>query len=309
MLERGPLPASTLVRASDRQRPVAAVVSGSSRVDSTAFARRLSAALGDRRDSLVRVARSSQEATEAAAEFASVAGVVVAVGGDGTVADIATGIFGSGAALAIVPAGSTNITARSLGIPASVPAAVRLIAGTHRLRPMDIGRSGDRAFLHIAGAGFDAEIFRTADVKLKRRIGWLAYLPAAAAALRLPPSQLSVAIDGMVVEAAAPLVLVANGGSFISPAFRIHHDISVDDGWFDVFVFTATTPAQVAETLSRLGRPSLEDSPYVMRHRARAVRIEAEPRLPVQLDGDVRGSTPVSFSMVHKGIEIVTPPG
>lgn len=243
----------------------------------------------------------------AAMDAARTADTVVAVGGDGTVADVATGIFGSAAALGIVPAGSTNITARSLGIPANPAAALALLGGPHQLRSVDVGRSNGRSFVHIAGAGFDAELFNATSPVWKRRIGWVAYLPAAAVALRLPPSSVRVSTDETTIEARSPLVLIANGGSAIAPEFRIYPGISVDDGWLDVLVFTTSTPAQIAATLGSMGRQQLDRSPHVTWQRARTVKIEATPPLAVELDGDPRGTTPREFILVPAGLVVVTP--
>jgi YegS/Rv2252/BmrU family lipid kinase len=252
------------------------------------------------------VVHSSTDATDAARNGAQWADVVVAVGGDGTVADVATGLFGSPAALGILPAGSTNITARALGIPANAAAAAALIAGPHQRRAIDVGRSGSRSFLHIAGAGFDAELFKGADPRWKRRIGWLAYVPPAVAALRLQPSRVRILADGQPIEASSALVLVANGGSAVTPQFSIYPGIAVDDGWLDLLVFTASTPIEVAATLASAGRQRLGVSPHVIRRQAKHISIEAEPSLGVQLDGDPRGRTPREFHVAPAALQVIT---
>jgi YegS/Rv2252/BmrU family lipid kinase len=233
--------------------------------------------------------------------------MVIAVGGDGTVADVATGIHGSPAALGIVPTGSTNIGARSLGIPANPAAALALFGGSYRLRSIDVGRSDGRSFVHIAGAGFDAELFRAANPVWKRRLGWFAYFPAAVAALRLPPSEVRITTDEALLETRSPLVLIANGGSAIAPDFRIYPGIAVDDGWLDVLVFTPSTPAQIAATLGFASRQRLDRSPHVTYRRARTVTIEAAPPLLVELDGDPRGVTPRQFRVEPLALRVVTP--
>ena len=261
-------------------RRLAAIISGTSRISPEQIVASLTRN-GDDVDLEIRVANSSSEATLAANQAAQTAEVVIAVGGDGTVSDVATGIFGSSAALGIVPAGSTNIAARSLGIPSQPAAALALLGGSHRLRAIDIGRSEDRSFIHIAGAGFDAEIFKGASPVWKRRLGWFAYLPAAVTALRLPPSDVRITADGAVFEARSPLVLIANGASAIAPQFRIYPGITVDDGWLDVLIFTSSTPTQIARTLGFAGTQQLDRSPHVLHRRTRTVGIEAMPPLPV----------------------------
>ena len=287
---------------------VCAIVSGTNRLGVAFVTELLRRGLPARNRLDIAIVGSSNEATDTARRAASNATVVVAVGGDGTVADVATGIFGSQAALGIVPAGSTNITARALGVPRSPTAAIALLAHPHERRTIDIGRSGDRSFLHIAGAGFDAELFKGADPRWKRSFGWLAYLPSAAWALRLPPSRVSIVADGRAIETDSALVLIANGGSAVTPQFRIYPDIAVDDGWLDLLVFTARTPVEIAETLASASRQRLDASPHVMRHRAREIAITASPELSIQLDGDPRGSTPREFHIVPAALQVIAPP-
>jgi len=233
------------------------------------------------------------------------AAAVVAVGGDGTVAEVATGLHGRRIPLAIVPAGSTNITARELGSPTDLRAAAALPFGRHRLATIDVGRCGDRSFLHMAGAGLDSRFFERADPALKRRVGWLAYLPAAAVSLRLPPARFSIVADDQTLAVTSPLVLVANGGSIIAPRLRLHPAISATDGWLDLLVFTATTRAAIARTIGSLSTLRLVRSPYLFAVKARRIVIGADPPLPVQLDGDVVAQTPMTFTLEPAAVRII----
>jgi diacylglycerol kinase (ATP) len=287
-------------------RRIAVIVSGTSRLGPDRVNATLAAGVGRDVEFQIYVTNSSAEATAAANQAAASATVVVAVGGDGTVADVATGIYGSSAALAIVPAGSTNIAARSLGIPADPAAALNLICGSYQLRSIDVGRSDDRSFVHMAGAGLDAALFSATSPNLKRHLGWFAYVPAAVRALRLPPSDIRITADGAILEASSSLVLIANGGSAIAPEYRIYPGIAVDDGWFNVIIFTPSTPAQIAATLGHAGKQQLDRSPHVTHTRAQTVKIDAAPPLPVELDGDPRGTTPRQFSIVPLGLQVVT---
>ena len=243
----------------------------------------------------------AREAADAGADL------VVAVGGDGTVADVATGIRGSGVPLGIVPAGSTNIIARELGIPRRPLAAAALLFGAHRLVTLDVGRCGDRSFLHMAGAGLDSRFFARTNPALKRRVGWLAYVPPAAGALRLPPARFTIRADGKVMEVTSSLVLVANGASIVSPSVRLHPATRADDGWLDVLVFTATGPLPIARTLGRLATLSLARSPFLLRLKARRVELQSDPPLPIELDGDVVARTPATFGIEPAALRVVAP--
>ena len=235
------------------------------------------------------------------------ADIVVAVGGDGTVADVATGLRHGSATLGIVPAGSTNIIARESGIPSKASAAVRLIFGQHRLETIDVGLAGSRSFLHMAGAGLDSRLFAATNPALKRRIGWLAYVPSATRHVLDAPSRFTIGIDDEQIEVVSPLVIVANGGSIITPTLQLYPGLRRDDGWLDVLIFTAAGPLAISRTLGRLATRSLAKSPFVLRRRAKRVLLNADPPLAVQLDGDVVTETPVEFSIAPAALRVIAP--
>ena len=122
-------------------------------------------------------------------QTANTVDLVVAVGGDGTVAEVLTAIGDATAPIAIVPGGSTNVIARSIGAPINPTSVGRLVFGRHEIRTMDAAMCNGRMYLHMAGAGFDSRIFDQTNAALKRRAGWVAYLPGAARSLRMPPAR------------------------------------------------------------------------------------------------------------------------
>lgn len=253
------------------------------------------------------ITRRAGEARELADRHADGARLLVAVGGDGTVADVAGAAVEHGLPLAILPGGSTNIIAGELGIPSDPASGAALIFGPHRLKLLDAGACGDRIFLHMVGAGFDSRFFARSNPALKRKVGWLAYLPAAARTLFDRPVDARVTVDGTEVRAITPMVLVANGRSVIHAALRIADGISKSDGIFDVFIVTATSGPEKARVLGRMITRHLDASPYVIRLRGRDVRIETDPPLPVQFDGDVDGDTPVRLRMLPGALRVVVP--
>ncbi len=235
------------------------------------------------------------------------ADLMVAVGGDGTVAAVASAIDGSGIPLGIVPAGSTNIIARELGIPTNARAAVALIYGEHRRHDLDLGICGDNRFLHMAGAGLDSRLFAATNPGLKRRVGWLAYLPAGARNLFTPPVRFTIQADETTIEVVSPLVLVANGGSVIAPGLTLYPGIRKDDGMLDVLIFTPRGPIQIVRTLGRAATRGLVHSPYVLRIPARRVEITTDPPIPIQLDGDVATMTPAVFEIRPGRLRVLAP--
>ena len=232
---------------------------------------------------------------------------IIAVGGDGTVAEAATGLDDVEVALGIVPAGSTNIVARNLGLPTDPTAAAELIFRRPRTRRIDVGQCNGRRFLHMGGAGFDSRIFATTSKRLKRHLGWVAYLQGASQTIFDAPVRFTVTVDGTAMECESPLVLVANGGSIIHPSISVAPGIRYDDGYLDVIVFTATRPVEIASTLGRFATRSLEKSPFTIHLRGQSIDLAADPPIPVQLDGDIIGDTPAHFTLLPNALEIIVP--
>ena len=238
----------------------------------------------------------------------SEASVVIACGGDGTVSAVVTALGDRDLPVGVVPCGSTNMTARENRIPIDVDAAARLIFGPHALERIDAGTCGERRVLHIAGAGLDSRMFVAAKAAWKRRAGWLAYLPAAVHGLLAPPVVFRIVAERGTVELQSSLVLIANGGGLIRRRLTVFPDIRYDDGFLDVVAFSAMSWAQKARTALRFLTRSLDRSPFVIHLRARCVRLEAEPPIPYELDGEVVGRTPATFGIIPKAVSLIVPP-
>ena len=166
--------------------------------------------------------------------------LVLAVGGDGTINEVAAGILGSRAALGVLPAGSGNGLARTLGIPLDPRRALARLASGVRRR-MDVGRINGQVFLNVAGTGFDATIaaaFHDWGLSGGRR-GILPYVWLAMGEVRrIRPDVRTLQVDTLTVEMPMLLAAFANGrqyggGAIIAPAARI------DDGRIDVVVIEA----------------------------------------------------------------------
>ena len=248
------------------------------------------------------------EATSLAQRAAAVSDIVVAVGGDGTANEVASGILGTPAKLGIVPAGSTNVIARSLGIPLDVEKSAQLLVAPHSERVLDVAMLGERVVLHMAGVGFDALIFRDTPPSLKRIAAWLAYVPTGVRHLGDQPWLFHITIDGLEITTAARMVLIANGASLIDNHFVVGHDIQPDDGLLDVIVVAPPHIAGAAEVASRFAMGQFERSRYVRQFKGKSVHIAAEPSAPVECDGELAGETPALFTIRPRAISIITPP-
>jgi YegS/Rv2252/BmrU family lipid kinase len=252
----------------------------------------------------IRLSPADGSTTSLARSARTDAFAVIAVGGDGTVGAVATALQGTSIPMGIVPVGTTNLIANELGIPSNPASAIELSFNSNHTVLLDMGSNDDLGFLHMAGAGIDSRMFIGANSTLKKRLGWLAYVPAALRTLRYPPANVTVVSDGDTFEAASPLVLVANGRS-IAPGVRLHPEIHSDDGWLDVVLFTSTTLIPMLGTFGNLALRRLVDSPHLVHRRAKRVEISSNPLLPVELDGDIRTTTPVTFTVSPASLSVI----
>jgi diacylglycerol kinase (ATP) len=219
-------------------------------------------------------------AIEAGAEL------IVCVGGDGTVAACAQVLAGTSVPLAIVPAGSANLTARALGIPAGLDAALSTGFGG-RNRRVDLATADGTVFVAMAGIGLDAAVVGATPDAAKRLAGWPAYAGAAAVQVLRRGARFSVRLDGDVtLSRRARSVTVGNSGA-LPGGFPIMPDARLDDGLLDVVILAPTGPLSWLQVGLRVALGSRHDDSHLERHQARQVEIHADAELPRQVDGEV----------------------
>lgn len=161
---------------------------------------------------------------------------IVAVGGDGTVNEVAFGIISHGkGTLGIVPSGTGNDLARLLNIPSDLDKAIDFILNGHT-KNIDIGYVNDSLFLNIASIGFDSEVVKTTN-KVKNKIkSGLAYVIALFITLfRFDSISLELQIDDYYLKEKALLVAVGNG-KYYGGGINILPMADIEDGYFNVLV-------------------------------------------------------------------------
>jgi diacylglycerol kinase family enzyme len=217
------------------------------------------------------------------------AALVVVVGGDGTVRACAQALAGTGVPLAIVPAGSANLTARALGLPGRLVPALD-VAFRGQDRPIDLGSADGSVFAAMAGIGLDAAVIAGARGLAKRVVGWPAYAAAATGQLLRRPVTFTIFIDGgEPLTRLARCVTVGNSGA-LPGGFAIMPDARLDDGRLDVVVLAPSGPLGWVDVGYRVALGSRRDDVQLERFRAGTVEIRAEESatgLPRQVDGEL----------------------
>ena len=224
------------------------------------------------------------------------AAVIVAAGGDGTIAEVAQGLSGSGACLGLLPMGTANVLARELAIPLRPDAAARILAqgDVLHLHPGQarFADGSTRIFVQMLGTGFDAAVVASLDLGMKRRLGRAAYVwqtMRELARYRFPGC--TVTLDG--VPTAASSVIVTKGRLYAGQ-YLLAPDARPDAPGFAVAILhhggtTRTMLAGMALPLDLLPR-----LPGLTLHRAHRVALSGAG-MAVQMDGDPAGALPVEI--------------
>ena len=236
--------------------------------------------------------------------------LVIAAGGDGTINQVINGLGGADVPLGIIPLGTGNVLAHELGIPShNIVKALRVIQ-RRRIRQVDLGTANGTRFLLMAGLGLDAHVIDAVSPKFKDVFGTMAYAPAAIEQLlKYAPSRLHLTFDnGSEYSATAYGVVVANCGSY-AYNFKISPEAVFDDGLLDVMVFE-TTPAKklrlLGQALGAVFQQRITD-PNVTYFKTSKLRIESDPPVKMQLDGDVCGQGGVEIRVLPKALKLVVP--
>ena len=232
--------------------------------------------------------------------------LVVAAGGDGTINEVINGLAGTTTALAPLPLGTMNVWARELRLPLQPRAAAEALL-TWQVRPIDLGRAGERYFLLMAGIGLDAAI--TAGVKSgeKRRLGALAYIfRGFQQAVSVQGARTRLVVDGRTIRGRVLQVVIGNTQLY-GGLVKITHRASIDDGLLDVCVIKGDNGlSALRRAITIVGRRQSQD-PEIQYYRARSVHITSRPSLAVQVDGDPIGATPMSFVIAPGALYALLP--
>jgi diacylglycerol kinase (ATP) len=254
------------------------------------------------------VAKSKQAPKRVRNALDDGADLVVAWGGDGTVQRVAGELAGTGVPLGIVPAGTANLLASSLGIARDIRAAVETALHGEQ-RALDLGVMNGEHFAVMAGIGFDARMIRDTDRSMKDRFGRAAYVFTGAKHLRSEPVKAKIKVDGATwFKGPASCVLCGNVGDLFG-GVTVFEDAVPDDGRLELGVVTATGAWQWVRTLSRtiVGQP--QSSPFVDMTSAHSIEIRLERATPYELDGGDRRPTDRFEVSLDPGALVVCAPG
>jgi len=246
------------------------------------------------------------QGTEASAQAARSGNfdVIAAAGGDGTVHDVAEGLIGHPVPLGIIPMGTGNVFAREVGLTQPAHRIARtLLEG--KIRTIPVGQVNGRPFLFVVGIGFDAEAVRLFESEGTRSYGQVGFVWPVLRALRsYEDKPLKVTTVDCVQEAQWVLVtrIKRYAGNLI-----LARDADLHDTHLHLLCLRGNGMLNRAHQLAALALGVIDRDPAVHAETVEWVRIEGDPRVPVQVDGEILGQLPLSIGLHSDRLKIIFP--
>jgi diacylglycerol kinase (ATP) len=260
---------------------------------------------------VTRAARESENLARAAADRGCER--VVAVGGDGTVQSILNGLLGAArdTGLGVLPVGTGNDLARSLGLPAGEDEAWHVAIGPFTRR-IDVARArngggAERWFASAGGIGFDAQVAAAMAGRRGWRAGRAGYLLTTLSELRrFENRRVTLTLDGEGLPVQVLFIAIANG-AYYGGGMRIAPDAAPDDGLLDVCVVGDISRLTAIRELPNLYRGTHVRNRAVSMHVVRSVRVDGDAETRVHLDGEPFGGLPLEVVLQPAAVSVAVP--
>jgi diacylglycerol kinase (ATP) len=234
--------------------------------------------------------------------------LLIVGGGDGTISEAARCLAYQDMALGVLPLGTTNNFARTLGIPLDVPGAVGVLAAG-KVADVDLGKAGDAVFANLVSTGLSSQVAAAVPHRLKRVAGRAAYpLTALAALPRHRPLHASITADGRQFTVDTHQLNIANG------SFHAGRPITGDTGADDRLLLVyrlggPTRRALIGATVRHAllgGRRTLKEPAFLA---VSELWLDTDPHLPLDVDGEIRAHTPARITLAAQALRVMVAPG
>jgi diacylglycerol kinase (ATP) len=247
-------------------------------------------------------------ATELARQAASEGlDAAIACGGDGTVNEVANGLASSTTALAVVRGGTANVWAKEIRVPKDPARALRVLADGET-RTIDLGRAGERYFLLMAGVGFDAAIVRELSGGIKQRLGAASYILAGFRhALHHRPVDAELVADEEALSCRLYWLMLGNTRSY-GGVLNLTQMAKADDGKLELLLLQRGGVLRFAWLALWVLLKRHHHRPGVLHRSVASVDVRTSG-LPVQIDGEYLGETPLRFEVVPGALRVIVPRG
>jgi diacylglycerol kinase (ATP) len=231
-------------------------------------------------------------------------------GGDGTVSSVVDFLADRGTLLGLLPLGTANDFARTLDIPEDIEEACKLIANGNVV-DIDLGLAGDNFYVNVASVGLSVEATRALSPWLKKSTGPLAY-PVAAIRAFLKHEPFSARLtfpegDHEPVEYDRLLQVAVGNGRFYGGGMIVALESGIDDKTLDIYAIDLGRRRDLIGAVRYLKSGDFIKTDGVHNFRTPRVRLETDPDLPVNIDGEVVTRTPQDFSVAQNALSVLVP--
>lgn len=231
--------------------------------------------------------------------------IVVAVGGDGSINEVASALVGTDVVLGIIPAGSGNGLAMHLGYGRDIDEAIKKL-NTAEVQTIDCGMMNQRPFINISGVGFDGLVSNM--MKGSHWRGFIPYfLKSVEAGLSYTPRDCRIELDDKVLNLKCFAISIANGPMY-GYNFQIAPDARLDDGLFEVVIMKDAPFWQYFAAVPSMLNSKIYDADFVEHYAARRVKITAEGKNYIHLDGEgIQLEGELQYEMKPAALKILVP--
>ncbi|MBA3342863.1 MAG: diacylglycerol kinase family lipid kinase [Gemmatimonadaceae bacterium] len=245
---------------------------------------------------------------ELAAHHGAAYDAVFTLGGDGTAIEVIGALSRTGPPVGVLPGGTGNVVARTLGTPVNIGRAVTALLAGDEAR-IDLGRlaTGQRFAIGM-GVGLDATMIAFAPGRLKRRIGFAAYVIGALRAfMKLEKFDVRLTVDGELIETRASAVLIANFGTVMNNLLAFGDGIRRDDGLLNACVYSPGGARDAVRILWKMARKNFDPDPCILYRSGASFRLETIPPRLGQADGELIGDSPFEITVEPLAGRVLVP--
>ncbi len=232
---------------------------------------------------------------------------VIIGGGDGTLNSAAPGLVDTGLPLGVLPLGTANDFARTVGIPREIRQAVQVIANGQQ-RIVDLGEVNGHLFFNVSSIGFSAALARGLSAKSKKRWGTLGYALAAFKLLKQSrPFRVEIEHDGIKERVRTVQVSVGNG-RFYGGGMAVADSAAPDDGLLDVYSLEVSHWWEMVALIPFIRKGTHGRWRKVRAFSAKQLTLNTTRPHDINADGELIGKTPAVFGIREKAIQVFAPP-
>lgn len=234
------------------------------------------------------------------------ADLVIVCGGDGTINSAARGVLETGLPMGIMPMGTANDLARTLGIPDDLLQAADIIVTGHTSR-IDLGEVNGHPFFNVASLGLSADLARGLTPEVKQRWGKLGYaLAALKVLLKAQPFRADIISDGGSVRVKTLQIAVGNGVHY-GGGTVIHADATIEDGHLDLYSLELANVWKFGLMLGAFRRGEHGAWDEVRTAKSTEFDIRTKEPMPINTDGDIVTQTPAHFIIRPSAVSVFSP--